>query len=593
MIAHPVLRFVGQLTPAILEESFGPHVLRRAEQYAGEGRIDDIWIDGAALRAHVAGSMSSPYHCVIRIHEGALEAECSCPYRRGMCWHIGAVLVALRDDAPRLAELGQQALRGTRAEPADDAAQPVPPGAPAPAPSEDDILRLADRLLATPKCELCEILARAAAHDHDILARLPDARGAANLDIRLFRQAACAALRPGHALGRHELPRVAADVADITRSVARLAGGAQAEPALDLLLELAWRVWARMDEVDDRDGALGACVREVLLGWVRGWAEVPSRDRQKIAREIFGWVTEDAGGLTRGLITEARVALGPIGMETLAGLLRPAIEARRGGRGAAAGDVDGAAPRDALLESLRGALRELSQVRGDIDEFFAQCDPDGAHGTDVVAAARLLSHQGRLDEALSWVERGRRRARGTARGELDELRIALLGRLGRRREAIEAAWESFLAEPGAASFHRLCSASGDEDRPEWRRRALDHADAGSDATAFVEVCLAAGDAERLAHRVETTPGFVLSAAPAMLERSLALLEKGAPDAASAVHVQLAAAILARGDSRAYPEARQHLEQARRAHLVGASAGAWDEIAGRLAQAHAIVREWFP
>ncbi len=591
---------IRSLTPRMVEKFLvRGHVLRRAEQYTGEGRIERVWVEGGALKANVAGSSSTPYQCVLRLEGGELEAQCSCPYAHGVCWHAGAVLLTLLreperldaliaaaaggDDAPALAEADGTA-------DGDGATGPAEGAVAAPAPNLERSA-LADRLLAWPKVLLADTLAELALRDPLVRARLAERREEpADLDLRLFRQAARAALRPGQRLARYETPRVGADLREIAGSVGRLVTGGHPEAALELLEEIAHLAWARLADADDRDGALTAAVRQILLDWARGWAEVPGRDRQQLARRTFGWLMEDEGRVTAGVILAARDALGPVGLETLAALLRPLLAARRDA--APRGLADDDAALDPFAERVRAALRETAEARGDLDEFLRHCDGEGAHGMDLLAAARRLATEGQFEEALRWADRGLRRARGSAHALLLDLRISLLLRQGHRREAIEAAWDGFVAEPGGSTYRRLLGAVADPDRLEWRRRALDHAEAGSDATAFVEVAVAASDAERLVHRLESSTGFVFSATPATLERAALQLRARHPLSAARVYVHLASRILAAGEAQHYDEARGLLESAQESFTADGRLAEWQDTLERMGRAHAVVRGWF-
>ena len=606
MTSHPVIRHIQQMTAADVTALLGRDLIaRRASDYVQDGRIEEIWVDGGALRAHVAGSKDVPYHCVIRLHDGELEPECSCPYRRGTCWHVGAVLLSLIGD-PAAAE----GLAGAVREPAGPAAGETGPPAASPpadaaprrtAPAEAPLDRaeraerrrlLRDRLLGFPKAELCEVLADLAADDALLEGRIAARAGdPASLDLRLFRQAARAALRPGRPLTRWESPRVAADMREIAASVGRLVVGGEPELALGLLLETAWMTWERIDEADDRDGALAQAARDILFDWTRRWNDLPSRDRPQLAREVFGWLMEDGGRTFAGLVLEARDTLGPIGLETLQGLLRPVLETRLATRSGSIFGEGAEAGADPVALRVRAALREVGEARNDLDAFLEHCDPEGAHGAEILAAATRLSHEGRLADALKWVDRGRRRATGSARAEIEDLRIALLSRLDRRREAIEAAWEGFLAEPGEANYRRLIEVVDEHERHEWRRRALDHAEAGLDASAFVEVCLAADEIERLAHRLDGSPGFVLAAAPEVLARAATVADAENPRTAARLHLHLAGRLLADGDARQYDRAREHLLAAKHAHERAGERQRWIDVLARLEGTHAVVRGW--
>lgn len=606
MTSHPVLRHVQPLTASDVAALLGrEHLARRAADYVQEGRVEEIWVDGTAVRAHVAGSRDAPYHCVIRLHEGELEAECSCPYKRGTCWHVGAVLLALIDDAELMKTLELQASRpgiGAATAPPErpTAAEEAPSGPTGPTLAPEDrrarrerIDGLRDRLLAFRKVDLCDALAHAAVDDADLESRvLSRVSDPANLDLKLFRQAARAALRPGRALTRWEAPRVAADLREVCASVGRLALGGQPELALDLLLEIAWLAWARLEEADDREGTLALATREILFDWIHRWAEQPSRDRSLLAREIHGWLMEDGGRGLAGLVLEGKEALGPVGLETLHALLAPVLEARVATRAATLFGEAEDAVRDPVVDCVRAALREVAEARGDLDAFLENCDPEGTHGAEIAAAASRLSQGGKAAEALRWLERGRRRASGSARAEIEDLRITLLARLDRRREAIDAAWEAFLAEPGEGSLARLIGVVAEPERHEWRRRALDHAEAASDASSFVELCIAAGDLDRLLSRLEHSPGFVLGAGPELIARAAAHAEETSPRAAARLHVHLASRWLADGDARHFERAREHLERARRACERAGLREEWEQIRERLAATHAVVRGWY-
>lgn len=600
MTAHALLGFIRSIGLPQLRELLGrDQVLRRAEQYAAEGRVAQVWVDGAGLRAHVTGSSTTPYHCVVRLHDGQLEPECSCPFTRGICWHVGAVLLTLTDDAETLAELERQAhgpvaagSEGGESPPSSSRARSARSSVSTPNETgEAAVMR--ERLLALPKELLATAFAELLIHDPVLEAKVLDRSVVRQgLEIRLFRQAVRAALRPGHRLTRYEVPRVAADLEEIVDSVGRLLGGGTPEAGLDLMLEIAWQGWTRLDDADDRDGALVALVQRTLLRWVHGWRDIASRDRQKIARELFGWVVEDHGAATQGLIVAARDTLGPIGIETLVGLLRPVLQQRIASLPAHATQGE-TPPYDPLAQRIRSALREAAEARGQLDEFLLHCDPEGANGDDLLAAVQRLAQDGQMAEALRWIEKGRRRASGSTRAALDDLRIALLLRLERRREAIEAAWGAFVAEPGAAALQRLLSTVPEAERTDWRRRALDHAESGVDSSAFVAVCLEAEDHERLSHRLDAAPSFVLAAAAETLESATAALEERIPWAAARIAMHLAGRWLALGDARHYRQVRVTLERAQRCYRAANQREEGEAALARLIATHAVVRAWFP
>ncbi len=77
----------------------GSKVFARGERYCRSGAVLALTRCGSELHAQVAGDDEEPYRVVIRwpLPEGAVKAECSCPYAEeweGWCKHIVAVLLA-------------------------------------------------------------------------------------------------------------------------------------------------------------------------------------------------------------------------------------------------------------------------------------------------------------------------------------------------------------------------------------------------------------------------------------------------------------------------------------------------------------------
>jgi tetratricopeptide (TPR) repeat protein len=628
MSARALLRTIRGLTPTKIDERLGrERVVRRAHAYVSEGRVEEVWLDRDALRAHISGSSDTPYHTIVRFREGDIEAQCSCPYERGECWHVGALLLQLITEPELLDELEEQVGRGGgagagagggRSAAADDEDEPdarpegmeSAPARPAPGaageggfagaadevamPDAARIDALRDDLLSWPKTELADLISAFAQEDPVFFERVRDSRGEpSDLDLKLFRRAASSALRPGTSVGRYETFRVAEDLREISTSVRRLVEGGKPEEALSLLIEIAWMTWQRAGEADDREAALVGFVRETLEEWLGGWAAVSGRDRQQIARELFGWIMEDGAGVTDGLILRGREALGDIGMEELHRLLRPIAKARRETRPAAVSVDEGPSFGDPVRRRVRGALRELAAARSDLEGFLEQCGEDDAQGADLLAAVRRLADEGQLEEAARWADRGRAQATGTVRDELEDLRVRLLPQLGRHREAIDSAWEIFRHSPDARSYHRLLSAVTEESRGSWRRRALDHVEASSDATAFVEVCVAAEDMERLAHRLEIASGFVLAAGHRALESAATALERTRPEASAEIYARLGTAILEAGDAQRLFMAHTMLERAGQAFGAAGREQDWQTRLDGLRRAHAVVRRWYP
>lgn len=612
-----IVAYLRSLSQAHVEKWLAKsHVTRRAHQYVVEGRVEEVWLDGPLLRATVSGSASNPYLVVLRMISGRVEAQCSCPFRQGVCWHAGAVLLYLLRTPSALDELvGTPPLEGAGNDipavgesvpaptPTTPAAPPARPPVSLGAPVQDHAIPPArlrsgeqlpplgfnEQLLMLPKSEIVRLLERLVQEFPPLKSRLETLlHHEAPRELALQRRALDRALRLGRWAGRGECQEIAADLLEILEGLRVLAERSQPEPVLGLYEELALRTAWRIREADDRDGTLARIVPLALASWSRGWAAIPSRDRVQLARQVFGWLLEDFGWLTERLVSDAKEALGPTGLEALDRLLRQAL-ANRIPKATSRG---GLPAKDLLGAHLRAALRNVARARFDLAGYLALIDPEGGDAGEILEAAEALAREGRVGEALLWLEQGETRVRGAGVNRLLQLKVDLLQKAGRNREAIQTAWSLFRGLPSSSACQRLLSLVGDSERSEWEKQILDEADSLADANTFAGIVVVARARERLLRRLGETPAFVLAAGNEELKELAVFLDPTDPVWAAQIRFHIVGRLLTQGQPHAYGEAQRLLEKAHENFETGGRTGAWEEALRALAQAYAPVREWY-
>ncbi len=72
---------------------FDDAVLERGRAYFREGRVTNAIVEGSELLAECSGSLPENYRVRIVLDDG-IDFSCSCPYQRGPCKHVAAVLYA-------------------------------------------------------------------------------------------------------------------------------------------------------------------------------------------------------------------------------------------------------------------------------------------------------------------------------------------------------------------------------------------------------------------------------------------------------------------------------------------------------------------
>ena len=111
----------------------------------------------------------------------------------------------------------------------------------------------------------------------------------------------------------------------------------------------------------------------------------------------------------------------------------------------------------------------------------------------------------RLEEALDWVERGLKIGRDNpslscAAADLDEMKRALLVKLGRRQEALESAWTEFQHYPSTFSYKTLMRYVSPKEKKAWHGKAMEAAEK-SDLSSQIELWLGLKELDRLASRL--------------------------------------------------------------------------------------------
>ncbi|MDO5535677.1 MAG: SNF2-related protein, partial [Propionibacteriaceae bacterium] len=84
------------------ERRFGDETVRRAREYAGDGRVRGVRAAGDLIMASVLGSANQTYQCSVVATAGptSLVATCTCPVRRD-CKHAAALILTARQQAGR------------------------------------------------------------------------------------------------------------------------------------------------------------------------------------------------------------------------------------------------------------------------------------------------------------------------------------------------------------------------------------------------------------------------------------------------------------------------------------------------------------
>jgi uncharacterized Zn finger protein len=236
-----------------------------------------------------------------------------------------------------------------------------------------------------------------------------------------------------------------------------------------------------------------------------------------------------------------------------------------------------------------GVLRAIYVAQQNIAAYVALAEESGLTPEDCLALAKLLATR-RPDEALTWVERGRAldrksQFRSTAAHDLDRLHRELLVRLGRRGEALEAAWADFRKHPSKYRYDDLMKFVPKAERPLWHEKALDAAK-GADLDSLLELFIETKELERLAELVRgSTDKALQGVSHYATEPAAKKLEKTQPGLAARLWRAQGMRIVDAKKSKYYDAALSNFERARDCYQRAGLAAEWEATVRQVRASH--------
>jgi hypothetical protein len=292
------------------------------------------------------------------------------------------------------------------------------------------------------------------------------------------------------------LKLLADDLETQRRAIVETVAGAEPQEALDLLWRLMALAPSVFERCDDSNGVMRTVFRQVCrdLGEV---ALKAGADPTSLADRAFEALIANHYGQFDGLIRVLAPSLGQLGLEHLKQRMidlsnqpvkKPAEKDRVTiGWGSGGPIYEDEIKERSRIGTVRLALKEIADLRGDVDGFIAQ-QSEKARTMPQVAAeiARRLLAAGRVQEAWRAIEAAAARRRDSDRDwdwldlgwehnfEWEDARIEVLEALGRPEEAQAARWDCFERSLSARHLREYLKRLPDFDDVTAERKALDY-----------------------------------------------------------------------------------------------------------------------
>lgn len=331
--------------------------------------------------------------------------------------------------------------------------------------------------------------------------------------------------------------------------------------------------YEKADEVDDSDGSFAQFVGELFCGWIKA-RRASGADPAETAARLLGWMEDDPHGFCYAVEKDAAKAFDKVGLAAF-------VKRVRGCFDAAAARGDSLNP-DHARWRWGATLRTLYLEQKNVQAYVALAEETGLTAHDCHAVATMLVSRRKVEDALVWVVRGIDLARKAKRGspaehDLPKLKRALLTKLGRGDEALDAAWAEYREYPSKYAYDDLMKYVPRAECPGWHEKAIEAAE-GADLQSVIELLLDTKELDRLVALVRRTKDEALErVSHYATEPAAKKLEKVHPDAPARLWRAQGMRLVKGKKSKYYDAALSNFERARNCFEKAGRAADWQRL----------------
>ena len=425
---------------------------RGVDYYEG-GRVRTLIEDAGTVTAVVEGT--HPYDVCLRMGEGGLEGQCTCPMGESgvFCKHCVAVGLAY--------------IHGSRPANGDDTVfEDTSPAA------DDSVMTLdgvRQYLEAQKPAVLVDLLLEQARHDEGLLQRLllKAALFAGTVDTKAIWRAITQATATGSFVEYRSAGAFAQGIEELAEPLDELLRSGHAVEVVELAEHALKRVERALGRMDDSDGYMRPVVERFReLHHAACLAAQP--DPKELARRLFRWAMESGWHFFLDAPEDYADVLGEEGLAVYGQLLKPLWEQVPA---LSAGDGRHSFSPDRYV--ITSLMESLARAAGDVEALVEVKSRDLSNAYSYLKIAELYREAGQDDKALSWAEQGLAEFGQNPDHRLREFLAAEYARRQRHQDALALVWENFAESPEPPTYAALKEyAEAVRAWPHWRAKAL-------------------------------------------------------------------------------------------------------------------------
>ncbi len=394
------------------------------------------------------------------------------------------------------------------------------------------------------------------------------------------------ALNPGAFIPDRACFSFVSDLDEVAAKIAKLVASGPAR-AVTLYEAFLAACYLKIEELDDSSGSFGQFVDELYCGWIKA-RQSEGADPDETATRLLSWMDDDEYGFCYNLEKDLVKVFDKANLAAFVGKMRARFDAAAKGPPKSDGSFKNRP--DYVRRHFGEILRSLYAAQKDVAAYVSLVEETGIVAQDCHAIATLLIVRRKPEEALAWVDRGidldKKTPHGSMAGhDLAKLKRELLTKLGRGKEALEAAWADYREHPGKYTYNDLMKFVPKAERTAWHEKALAAAK-GADLHSAIDLLVATKEMDRLADLVHRASDRALEGLSHYTTEPVAKkLEKNRPDLAARLWRAQGLRIVNAKKSKYYDAALSNFESAKRCFERAGLQGEWQKTVNQVRADH--------
>jgi tetratricopeptide (TPR) repeat protein len=345
--------------------------------------------------------------------------------------------------------------------------------------------------------------------------------------------------------------------------------------------------YEKIEECDDSSAYLSMFFHGLFCSWIKA-RQVMGLSAEETVGQILKWKEHDNYGFCHRIEPEVVKALDPDGRRLFIAHFQGLIDKALSGTAPNQAKVMVEYSNDIRLPAL--SLKEIYLSGKSVAPYVALCDRLGFSPLDCEHLAEMEMSHKHWDQALVWAEKGlalepTRNWHNESNHLLAQLRPKILAKVGRKEDALAAAWSKFESHPSELAYEELMACVPKGEKAHWHDEAMKTATKGG-VGEFMSLCVKTKEWDRLAARIHATTHVELEAVSHYdSEPAAAGLAKRDMLAAAKLYRALGMRILNSKKSKYYDAALEHFQSARRIYLKAGGEAEWQAIVNVIQTEH--------